>query len=224
MTTLDRTIRLGGAVARCGQLRIPTGVAPAADPIPTGETPEDVTARLAAQAAGRLARYRRQRPAAYAAASLGDLGPNERAAIWRWLESDSLTLVITGPVGTGKTHAAFAAANWAAGQGTIPAAWTVPDLMVDLAPEGDPSAAHVTRTAPLLLLDDLGVEKTSEWRVEQITALIDNRLGNGLRQIVTANADYDALARRYGERAMSRLTARAGLVRLTGADRRRVTW
>lgn len=223
MTVHDHTVSLGDLLARYG-LRLPAGITPTADPIPTGETTEDQADRLAAQAAGRLARYRRQRPGAFTAAHLDDLGDDDRGAARDWLAGNTPTLVITGPVGTGKSHAAFAVANWAAEHGDVPAVWTVPDLLVDLAPEGDPDAHRLSRTAPLLVLDDLGVEKTSEWRVEQLTGLIDARLGSRLRQIVTTNLPYKALEVRYGDRAMSRLTGGAVLLRLTGPDRRRVTW
>jgi DNA replication protein DnaC len=217
-----RTHPLAEVLAGLG-LRIPAGVTPAG-PIPTGETAEDRAERLALQAQNRRARYVRRRPAAFADATMGDVEPGPRAQMLDWFAGPSRTLVLTGAVGTGKSHAAFALCNHASDGGLDVAAWTVPDLLVALAPDGDPDALHVSRSASLLLLDDIGVEKPSEWRVEQITALIDARTREGLRQIITTNTPYGTLAERYGDRALSRLTGGAVAVKLVGPDRRRVTW
>lgn len=218
----DHTERLGDIAARALALR--PGIAPAADPIPEGETAGDRAERLRVQARNRASRYLRQRPPAFAAARMDDVAPEHRQIMLDWLASRSRTLVITGPVGVGKSHAAYALATHAMESGITAAAWTVPDLLVALAPDGDGSAAYTSRTVPLLLLDDLGVEKSSEWRVEQITGLADARIRSGLRQIITTNVPYPDLAARYGDRIMSRLTGGAILVQLTGPDRRRVTW
>lgn len=212
-----------GDVAR-SLFPIPPGVVPSPDPIPGGETPEDRDLRLRIQARNRSARYRRQLPPAFAGARIGDIDPEPRRIMLDWLASHSRTLVIAGRVGVGKSYAAYALATHAMETGVEIAAWTVPDLLAALAPEGDPDALRVSRRVPLLLLDDLGVEKSSDWRVEQITGLADARTRAGLRQIVTTNAGYPELAERYGERVMSRLTGGAVAVKLTGPDRRRVTW
>lgn len=223
MTTADTsTERLGDIAQRLFAHR--PHITPTADPIPEGETAEDCAERLRVQARNRAARYHRQRPAAFADARMDDVAPENRRIMLDWLAGPSRTLVITGPVGVGKSHAAYALASHAVEQDIDVAAWTVPDLLVALAPEGDPAALHVTRTVSLLLLDDLGVEKPSEWRIEQITALADARVRGGCRQIITTNVPYPELAGRYGDRVMSRLTGGAVAVKLTGPDRRRVTW
>ncbi|OHV42213.1 hypothetical protein BBK14_11370 [Parafrankia soli] len=178
----------------------------------------------ACQTHARAFRYRRQRPTAFADARMDDVDPTHRRIMLDWLTGPARTLIIAGRVGVGKSHAAYALTNHAAEHGADIAAWTVPDLLVDIAPEGDPSALRTARTAGLLLLDDLGVEKPSEWRVEQITGLADARIRSGLRQIITTNVPYADLAARYGERVMSRLTGGAVAVKLDGPDRRRVTW
>lgn len=131
--------------------------------------------------------------------------------------------------GTGKTHTAYAAlrlysesvqhADWKA---TSAAA-----LLGDLrpAPGRDTEAAlnaHIN--ASLLLLDDLGAAKSSEWVEEVLYRIIDARYNNCLPTIFATNvASPDELATRLGERTASRLTemCRGHVIVLKGADRRR---
>lgn len=51
----------------------------------------------------------------------------------------------------------------------------------------------------LLLLDDLGSERPSEWARDAIAALVQHRHSRGLPTIVTSNFAPSALARRLGE-------------------------
>lgn len=205
-------------------LAFPDRVTPSPDPIPEGETAQDRDDRLARQAGNRRLRFDRQRPARYADARVRDLATDAQRTMLDWLAGPSRALVVSGPVGVGKTHAAWALASHAVDAGGDVAAWTVPDFLVAVAPEGDPTALRTAQKVPLLLLDDLGVEKPSEWRVEQLTALFDHRMREDRRQVITTNADYQTLEARYGERVMSRLTGDAVILRLTGPDRRRTAW
>lgn len=190
----------------------------------TAETPADAAARRTARTRRIRDNLARHIPAAYADARMADLDLDVRGQLFDWLAGPQPTVVITGGVGVGKTHAAYALAVEATARGVRAAAWPVPRLLAALAPDGTPETLGVALTVPLAVFDDLGTEKPSEWRVEQITAIFDARIAGRLRQIVTTNADYNTLADRYGERAMSRLTGGAALVRLAGKDRRRVTW
>ena len=51
--------------------------------------------------------------------------------------------------------------------------------------ETDPSAVY--RTCPVLVLDDLGTQKTGEWQEQELFRLIDTRLSNGLVTLITSN-------------------------------------
>jgi DNA replication protein DnaC len=176
------------------------------------------------RAHARTLRYQNQRPGEFADAHIRHVAPAFQQPIFDWYSGPRRTLVLSGPVGVGKSYAAYALTNQAVHDGVDVAAWTVADFVADAAPEGDPGAMATARTVSLLLLDDLGAEKASEWRVEQIVMLLDARIRNGLRQIVTTNAGYSDLAVRYGDRVMSRLTGGAAIVKFTGPDRRRNVW
>jgi DNA replication protein DnaC len=59
--------------------------------------------------------------------------------------------------------------------------------------------------AELLMLDDLGAEKHSEWVREQLYRLIDERYGVNRLLIVSTNESYESLANNLDDRIASRL-------------------
>lgn len=141
-------------------------------------------------------------------------------------------LYLTGQVGTGKTHTAWAAvAAWCAQTGTLPQGGTaapaviftrMTDLLDDLRP-GDDSRRRIRdcQRAALLAVDDLGAEKASEWTQERFYSVIDHRYAEELPLIVTGNLPPKQLAGQVGERAASRLAQMCLVVPMTGTDRRR---
>ena len=213
-----------GATMR--ELRLPPGVVPCKDPIPEGETLQDKADRLAKQGGHIAGWYLNHRPQRYANATLLDLDGEQdpNGQVKGWLDSGVPTLLLTGSVGTGKTHAAYAVTNEACAKGLLTVAVTVPDFLAVLRPGGDSNLAARARAAELLFLDDLGAEKPSDWTGEQLSALIDARVREERRQIVTTNSTYADLSDRLGPRTMSRLTGGATVVKFTGEDRRRRTW
>lgn len=189
-----------------------------------GETDEDRALRLRQQAENRAARWRRRLPPMYADADLNDLeGDQHREAVTGWLASDSCTLILAGTVGGGKTHAAYAVGHHAVNQGLYVEAITVHDLMEALRPDGDAGVRMSVNAADLLVLDDLGATKATEFAQQELTALIDRRLNHGLRQVVTTNATATVLAEVWGTRLTDRLAYRATVLVFAGKSRR-VAW
>lgn len=74
--------------------------------------------------------------------------------------------------------------------------------------------------APLLVLDDLGVEKATDWTVDRLTTLVGSRYDNELGTIVTSNYDAEQLADRGYERIVSRLLEDGPHVRIEAPDYR----
>ncbi|MFC7983851.1 ATP-binding protein [Streptomyces sp. NPDC057336] len=143
-------------------------------------------------------------------------------------------LVLTGTIGTGKTHQAYGALRRIAETGPRRfemLATTAPDLYGRLRPGGsDKGTEHELKRLcqiPLLLLDDLGTEKLSEWTEEATYRLINDRYNQCLPLIVTTNfpvRDPDGapdLVTRLGDRLASRLAQAATVVHLDGPDLRR---
>ncbi|MYW49197.1 ATP-binding protein, partial [Streptomyces sp. SID161] len=90
------------------------------------------------------------------------------------------SLLIAGPTGTGKTHQAYGAvrALLAAGVRLRWEAVTAADLYARLRPRPGLDAErelHTLARCPLLLLDDIGAAKGSEWTEELTYRLINHR-------------------------------------------------
>jgi DNA replication protein DnaC len=73
----------------------------------------------------------------------------------------------------------------------------------------------------LLVLDDLGAERTTEWVRDQLGILMHQRWANKKPVLVTSNLPLDSYRNTLGERAHSRLKAMTPYVRsISGTDRR----
>lgn len=57
----------------------------------------------------------------------------------------------------------------------------------------------------VLLLDDIGAEKPSEFVVERLTSLVDDRLRRGTSLAIATNLTHEEMASRLGDRLASRL-------------------
>lgn len=192
--------------------------------VPLTETGEEAQARHRAAQANLNARWGATVPAMYAEASMADLEGMDRRLL-TWLTNDSSrTLILAGPVGTGKTHAAYAIGNAAVHRGIWTESWSTTDLLEAMRPGGDPHAAYRARHSDLLLLDDLGASKATDWAIDAMTSLVDHRTRENRRQIVTTNAPYDALVEVWGHRLMDRLAYRMTAVTITGDSRRHAKW
>jgi DNA replication protein DnaC len=178
-------------------------------------------------------------PPRYRAALLGDA-----PAVAEWVvryhddPTDCPNLLLLGPTGVGKTHQAYAALRAAVchprpatgnarGVGYRADAWkadTFADLLASLRPRNGvdtEQALKELREVPLLLVDDLGVAKNSEW-VEDVTYRLLNGRYNDMRpSIFTSNLAVDQLRDAVGDRIASRLAESSIRVVLAGADRRR---
>ena len=109
---------------------------------------------------------------------------------WDEFKKDSMGLLLWGPVGTGKSFIAGCIANALLDQG-------VPVMMTNFARllnrltdmyAGDRNAyIDSFNSFPLLIIDDLGVERNSEFAREQVFSVIDSRYRSQLPMIVTTN-------------------------------------
>ena len=118
-------------------------------------------------------------------------------------------LTMCGQTHKGKTHLALAVCQeWL--RQNKPARYAyVPRLLSELR-EGinDGSLEYrfkVYCTIPLLILDDLGSEKSTEWVVERLTTILNERLMKELPLVVTTNCALDALPGDDEHRIQSRL-------------------
>ncbi|MFC4335189.1 ATP-binding protein [Salininema proteolyticum] len=153
--------------------------------------------------------------------------PEIAAWVGEWeAREDPPGLLILGSVGVGKTHQAFGALR-AAVTGARPVKWAAVSAgaMFDSLRPGDKrdpeKAMNSYLTVPLVLVDDLGAGKTSEWTEDVVFRVIDGRYAAELPVIVTSNGTPVELRERLGDRVVSRLAEMCRRVHLTGPDRRR---
>lgn len=74
--------------------------------------------------------------------------------------------------------------------------------------------------ADVVLLDDVGAEKRSDWTAERLDLLIDYRWREGARSIITSNLAPAQLAEHLGERSYSRLRDDVCAIHVKGEDHR----
>lgn len=115
---------------------------------------------------------------------------------WPRMEKDGMGLLIWGDVGTGKTYLAACIANALLDQG-VPVMMTSFGRILGAMP--GPVSGEQTATVdnlmryPLLILDDLGVERDSPYALEQIYHIVDARYRSGKPMIITTNLGMNQL-------------------------------
>ncbi|MCZ4103049.1 ATP-binding protein [Streptomyces sp. H39-C1] len=138
------------------------------------------------------------------------------------------SLLIAGPTGTGKTHQTYGAVRGLV-QAGVRLRWqsiTAADLYAAQRPrQGHDSEREMRDLArcPLLMIDDLGAAKTSEWTEELTYRLINHRYEQILPTLFTTNVPIREIRTILGDRIASRLAEMTERAVLTGPDRRRHT-
>jgi DNA replication protein DnaC len=127
-----------------------------------------------------------------------------------------------GDVGTGKTSLAMLVAQAADARGRSVAAYSVPYLLAEIRGtyDRDSTGSYLDLfdrlcTVELLVLDDLGAEKTSEWVLEQLYSIVNERWQSSGSVLVTTNAPerqqatlVERIDRQVTELESGRLTGR----------------
>lgn len=137
-------------------------------------------------------------------------------------------MFLTGFTGTGKTHLAIAVLQEWMQNGHTGAFYTVPELMLQLRrliDENKAEAEYIDRltAVEMLVLDDLGAEKDSEWVLERLFMIINNRYIHGRITVITSNLMLEELEQRGGlqwRRICSRIAGMSRSFRLLGEDMR----
>ncbi len=137
-------------------------------------------------------------------------------------------LWLFGDTGTGKTTLAMLISKAALEAGKSVAIYSLPKLLArirrtyDSAPGGDNYLTFFERltSVDLLHIDDLGAEKRSDWVLEQLYALVNERYEAQRSVLITTNLQHEALEEQIGTRTVSRLTEICDEVPVFGDDRR----
>ena len=145
---------------------------------------------------------------------------------WQKVKAENLGLLLWGSVGTGKSFIAACIANALLEQG-------VPVLMTNFSKilnqmggmYSDERYKYIASFShyPLLIIDDLGIERNTEYALEQVYAVIDERYKAGLPVIITTNLTMEELRQPEDvahARIYSRVLEMCTPVQVTGEDRR----
>ena len=146
---------------------------------------------------------------------------------------DGKSMWLFGDVGTGKTSLAMLVSKAALEAGRSVAIYSMPRLLADIRATFDDRSDRsygefVDRltTVDLLHIDDVGAEKSSDWVLEQLYAIINERWQEERSIIITTNLDDEQLRAQIGPRTISRLEDMCGedVIPIFGNDRRQTGW
>lgn len=142
-------------------------------------------------------------------------------------------IYIHGPVGSGKTHIAYALKKQYDREtryegdkcfvGRSIRFWNTTELLREMRKDFDREAYEKRNIAEdlyegLLILDDLGSEKMTEWVEETFYLIVNKRYENIVPTIFTSNFAVKDLSKRVGDRTASRIVEMCELIELVGAD------
>jgi DNA replication protein DnaC len=178
---------------------------------------------------------RRYRGASFDRAPVTDLSPDVVRAVRSFTRNIDRNLAagrglwLMGDVGTGKTTLAMLVSKAALQSGHSVAIYSVPRLLSEIrssydAGAGERSYEQLFRalvSVDLLHLDDLGAERQTDWVLEQLYSLINERYEAERSVVITTNlVDVEELERQIGKRIVSRLTEMTDQLLLFGQDLR----
>ncbi len=138
-------------------------------------------------------------------------------------------LYIHGGIGSGKTHIIYAiAAHLAETKNHHAIVWNTSDLFYELRADFNrlpsdrarPEDAMSHERPRLAILDDIGAEKATDFVIETLYRVVNDRYNWRLPTIFTSNLSLGELADRVGERIASRIAEMCEIINLTGGDRR----
>ena len=118
-------------------------------------------------------------------------------------------LVLTGNYGCGKTHLAAAIGNYRKGMGDEPIFVVVPDLLDHLRATFSPasnisydSMFNRVKSAPILIMDDLGTQSATPWAREKLYQIFNERYNAKLPTIITMSTNLTDLDARIRSRML----------------------
>lgn len=139
-------------------------------------------------------------------------------------------IYIYGTCGTGKTHICYAIASKINNEKFKIRVWSLPELLRYIKRDYDElnkgkdfentNFAQVMNYNGILVIDDIGTEKMSEWVEETLYAIINRRYEDVMPTIFTSNYSPEELTSRLGDRIVSRIVGSCDVIELSGKDRR----
>ncbi len=172
-------------------------------------------------------------PARYMSAELGTGNSEIKAIVESYVENFSENkrngwgLFLWGAIGAGKTHVACYLTN------LIIAKYLIPTLFCSFAEiaaqnriaieknESEKGLWEQSRKIELLILDDFGTERVTDWIKENVYLTINARYSNQLPTIITSNQSLEDIAETYPPQISSRIREMCKVISFRGNDRRK---
>lgn len=139
------------------------------------------------------------------------------------------SLVMYGGTGLGKTHLSLAIANAVIERGYGVYYGSIQSIMEVLEREHfgkkqltDESEKESIVNADLLIIDDLGVEFTTQFTTAALHDIINTRILKGLPTIISTNLEMDEIYEKYTQRIASRLFGSCLPLAFCGKDIRQI--
>lgn len=133
-------------------------------------------------------------------------------------------IYLWGPIGSGKTYAIYAIRKHLYEIGINCRVYSAPEMFDMIRDDYDHkdsyNLSHILANRGVLIIDDLGTEKASEWVSETMFKIIDKRYREVLPTIITSNLELGELSERLGDRISSRIAEMCDVIKLVGVDRR----
>jgi len=147
---------------------------------------------------------------------------------WKKIKPLGLGYYFWGNVGAGKTYTAAILANELMKQHFVEVLFLkMPEAVARIKKsfgsdkkDSDKNLFEKMRDAEMLILDDLGIEKVSDWLADEIYQVVEHRYSNNLPMIITSNQSLDDLAKIYREQVSSRITEKTKSIKFTQKDKR----
>ena len=148
----------------------------------------------------------------------------EYVANWQKMKKNHMGYLFWGPVGTGKSYLAACIANALLEQEVTVKMTNFNTILNDLfAAEDKTEYVRLLNVYELLIIDDLGVERNSEYALENIFSVIDWRYQSGKPLIITTNIPLVQLKQETKiekKRIYDRILERCIPVKIDGVSRR----
>ena len=78
----------------------------------------------------------------------------------------------------------------------------------------------MVKSCKLLIIDDIGAERVTDWVRERMVSIINTRVSNNLSTIYTSNLSPEELKEELGDRISSRVLGSSQVIEIVSGDRR----